>query len=258
MSLQALALALTCIALAPARTHAQCPNPDAFEQNDVCATSSVVVVDVLFADAGGDIIAQLLDGCHLTSHALDVSDTPDDNEHLTWVNDTDLVVDVVLEVVAFEPPLGPFCNDYELVFVGGAGSIGTVYCVGGASSANAGATASAVGSVSVSANALVLLAAPLPTGQVSAFCYGPETTQSPFGDGTLCVAPGALGLHRLPIVNSGPFGVLTTQVDFSQPPTAAAQIAAGSTWRFQAWFRDPAAGGAGFNLSSGLSIDFSP
>ena len=30
----------------------------------------------------------------------------------------------------------------------------------------------------------------------------------------------------------------------------------GSTWKFQCWFRDPPAGGATFNLSTGLSVTF--
>ena len=39
---------------------------------------------------------------------------------------------------------------------------------------------------------------------------------------------------------------------------AATQITAGSTWNFSAWFRDPAAGGAFFNLSDGLEVTFGP
>ena len=42
------------------------------------------------------------------------------------------------------------------------------------------------------------------------------------------------------------------------PPSPATQITAGSTWNFQNWFRDPAAGGAFFNLSDGLEITFTP
>ena len=33
-------------------------------------------------------------------------------------------------------------------------------------------------------------------------------------------------------------------------------ITAGSTWNFQLWYRDPAAGGAGSNLSNGLQVVF--
>ena len=41
-------------------------------------------------------------------------------------------------------------------------------------------------------------------------------------------------------------------------PNASTQITAGSTWLFQAWFRDPAAGGAAFNLSDARQIEFLP
>ena len=40
------------------------------------------------------------------------------------------------------------------------------------------------------------------------------------------------------------------------PPTAAGTMTPGSTWHFQAWFRDPAGGGAFFDLSDGLTITF--
>ena len=35
-------------------------------------------------------------------------------------------------------------------------------------------------------------------------------------------------------------------------------IVASSTWIFQAWFADPAAGGVGFNLSDALRVRFAP
>ena len=40
--------------------------------------------------------------------------------------------------------------------------------------------------------------------------------------------------------------------------TGPGQISAGSTWNFQFWYRDPAGGGAGFNLSDGLQLTFCP
>ena len=36
------------------------------------------------------------------------------------------------------------------------------------------------------------------------------------------------------------------------------QIDAGETWNFQFWYRDPSAGGAGFNFTDALSITFCP
>jgi hypothetical protein len=48
----------------------------------------------------------------------------------------------------------------------------------------------------------------------------------------------------------------TYAVDFTNPPPASGQITAGTTWNFSTWFRDPAAGGAFFDLSNGLSVTF--
>ncbi len=62
-------------------------------------------------------------------------------------------------------------------------------------------------------------------------------------------------LSRLSLANSG--GVLQFQVDFDHPAISA-KVTAGSRRNFQAWFRDTAAGGAGSNLSNGLTIDFEP
>ena len=53
-------------------------------------------------------------------------------------------------------------------------------------------------------------------------------------------------------------GVPAHDLDVTMPTTQATQITAGSTWNFAAWFRDPAAGGAFFNLSDGLEVTFLP
>ena len=49
-------------------------------------------------------------------------------------------------------------------------------------------------------------------------------------------------------------------VDFTEPPAGAGpgKIDPGSTWYFQFWYRDPAAGMAGFNLSDAVAIEFCP
>jgi len=77
-----------------------------------------------------------------------------------------------------------------------------------------------------------------------------------FGDGTRCIA-GAV--YRLPVVFGGPSGTPTYLVDLTSPPEASAQITAGSTWRFQCWYRDPlGAPGSSFNLSGVLVAFFCP
>ena len=60
---------------------------------------------------------------------------------------------------------------------------------------------------------------------------------------------------RLDVENAAN-NVITHQVDLPNPPTAMGLITAGSTWNFQAWYRDPAAGGAFFNLSDGFEVTF--
>lgn len=65
-------------------------------------------------------------------------------------------------------------------------------------------------------------------------------------------------LNRLPVLNSGPAGELNYLLDNTSPPTASGQISAGELWNFQCWYRDPAAGGAFFNLSDGHEILFTP
>jgi len=130
----------------------------------------------------------------------------------------------------------------------------TSFCQALASSTGEPALLSARGPASVSLDRLVLEAQPVPAGQAGLFFYGSDEVEQPFGDGYLCIA-GAL--HRLPPhVASG--GVLRHALAIDDPPEPAGQITAGSTWKFQAWFRDPAAGLSGFNLSDGLSVTFVP
>jgi hypothetical protein len=85
--------------------------------------------------------------------------------------------------------------------------------------------------------------------------YGPGHTQLPFGDGFRCVEG---EVFRLSVFSTGPTGTPTFLVDFSDPPGAAGLITAGSRWRFQCWYRDPAGAGSGFNLSDALEAWFCP
>jgi hypothetical protein len=51
--------------------------------------------------------------------------------------------------------------------------------------------------------------------------------------------------------------VLSRAIDLNAPPLAG-RLLPGATWNFQAWFRDPGAGSAGFNSSTALSILVEP
>jgi hypothetical protein len=50
-------------------------------------------------------------------------------------------------------------------------------------------------------------------------------------------------------------GNAVRSVDLASAPVLGV-ITPGSTAYFQCWYRDPAAGGAAFNLSDGLSVTF--
>ncbi len=131
------------------------------------------------------------------------------------------------------------------------GSIGTGYCTSTPNSTGSAATIDAFGSTSFTTNDLTLVAGPVPATP-GLFYYGPTQGQVPFGNGFRCVGG---QLSRLSVsVPSG--GVMTTAVDLLTPPTANGQITPGSVWNFQAWFRDPAGGGAGFDLSDAVEVTF--
>jgi predicted carbohydrate-binding protein with CBM5 and CBM33 domain len=141
--------------------------------------------------------------------------------------------------VLVEPPAGP----------------GTNFCVGAPNSANpGGAQISASGSSSVSANDLVLRATQLPAGKPGIFFYGSNQVQVPFGDGFRCVSTDLTRLTA-PIISDAS-GTLNLGVDYSGP--GGGGLTPGATRHLQAWYRDVAGGPAGFNLSDGLSVMFTP
>lgn len=79
----------------------------------------------------------------------------------------------------------------------------------------------------------------------------------PFGDGFLCIDPFPV-LQRLhpPSLAQGD-GTHVRPIDFGSL-TGSGEITPGSTWNSQFWYRDPAAGGSGFNLSGGVHVSFCP
>jgi len=135
------------------------------------------------------------------------------------------------------------------------------YCTTSPNSVGAGATLSFTGSNSISANDLTLIATGAPANQFGLFYYGAGQTSAPFGEGIRCVSAGGAGTFRLnPATTVDFFGQLFRQVDFNAPPAngGPGAILSGSTWNFQLWYRDPAGGGSGFNLSDGITATFCP
>jgi len=127
------------------------------------------------------------------------------------------------------------------------------YCLSNPNSTGGAALASFAGSNSIAADDFTLHAAPVPD-EVGIFFFGASRLPAlPFGDGFLCVA--ARQLRLLPPSTPSSFD-LAYQVDFTSPP--GSRIEPGSTWDFQAWFRDSAAGGSGYNTSDGIEVTFCP
>lgn len=128
-----------------------------------------------------------------------------------------------------------------------------------AANANSGGQASSLhfyGTGSITGELTRLTADNLPTNQFGIFFYGQGQAQTPFGDGLLCVAQ---QLTRIPTVNlSGVGGRAWMDLDFGSYPLGSgpSSIAPGSSWSFQYWYRDPAAGAAGFNTSDALELVF--
>jgi hypothetical protein len=83
------------------------------------------------------------------------------------------------------------------------------------------------------------------------FTYGPNQARVPFGNGYLCVDP----VSRMPVVRLTTYTVFLT---IQSMPREFVAFVPGSSWNFQFWYRDAAAGGAGFNLSRALHVDFAP
>jgi len=134
-------------------------------------------------------------------------------------------------------------------------NIGTNYCIGAVNSSGAGAAISATGSTSLQVNNLTLLTASAPASQFGLFFFGPNQIQIAFGDGYRCAGGGIVRIS--PAQVSTPAGEFSVALDF-ETMSFLDSIDAGETHNFQCWFRDPPAGGAGFNLSDGLSLTFVP
>jgi hypothetical protein len=128
------------------------------------------------------------------------------------------------------------------------------YCTSSPNSSGKPALIGRLGSVRVSSNDFALFAKNCPVFETGIFLQANAQNSLPFGGGTLCVGG---TVQRLGAVSTlGGFTSLT--LDMTNVGSPAGQITPGSTWHFQFWYRDTAGGGAGFNLSNGLSATFCP
>lgn len=150
--------------------------------------------------------------------------------------------------------------DFSLVVRGTSGLNGepciapVVICDGEPNSASiAGAGVQVSGSTSIADNDLAFNVFGLPANSFGLWYYGGSTINLPAGNGTRCVDG---TLYRLAPVQADGLGLAFYALDNTAPPEPGALLTAGSTWYFQFWYRDAAAGGAGYNFSDGLQIQF--
>jgi len=169
---------------------------------------------------------------------------------LTWKNETGVAVDANFFVI-HPHNTGDFASPYVLDL---RNTRGEVFCESTPNSTGGAARIDSSGSTDVNgAGTFELSATDVPANTFGLFFFSPnEISPVPFGNGLRCLgAP----FRRLPVTNAGPSGVLQTTIDWSQPGTASV-ITPASTWSFQAWFRDAAGGGAQYDLSDGLRVEF--
>ena len=156
-----------------------------------------------------------------------------------------LTIDVALN--------GFYCFDEVFTIEAFPLDVGTPYCVSVANSSGQPAQIRAFGSTVVADNGLTLVATDCPTSKAGIFFFGSTPSQTPFGDGFLCIAP---PVSRIPTpVSTGFSGTVLLPLDLQQPPLSTT-VLPGTTWHFQLVFRDPPGGPKGFNLTDALTISF--
>jgi hypothetical protein len=134
----------------------------------------------------------------------------------------------------------------------------TSYCVAAPNSVGPGALIGSSGSTCTALNDFTLTCSGLPPNSNGLWFYGANAGQIPFGNGFRCVTGTVFRLGPPQTVSAQ--GSVSRFVDLNVPPASggASAITPGSTWRFQFWYRNPAGGGAGYNLSNGLAAVFCP
>lgn len=122
-----------------------------------------------------------------------------------------------------------------------------LYCSTSPNSVGAGAVIATSGSTGVADNTFALHASGVPAGNFGLFFYGSAQNAVPLGEGTLCIAA---PFTRLNVQQADGAGNVTHALSFGGGLTA------GTNWNFQFWYRDPAGGPVGFNLSDAVSVSF--
>jgi hypothetical protein len=131
------------------------------------------------------------------------------------------------------------------------------YCVAYPNSAaQDGARIGYQGTGNIPANHFALTLSDGPPSQFAHFFYGTGEVTFPLAQGALCVSTDGNGYRRLyPAMLIDPTGSLLRPLDFPSLQNQYA-ITAGSTWKFQCWYRDSVGGQSVSNFSDGLSMTF--
>lgn len=129
----------------------------------------------------------------------------------------------------------------------------TNYCTSAPNSVGAGAVISWTGTPDPAMTDFHLVATGCPAEKPMLFFYGQTVDSTALGNGTLCIGP---SIFRFQAMMTDVAGEADMAVDFSQPPAGAGagEWLPGDTWFCQGWYRDPAAGGAMYNLTDGLEV----
>ncbi|MEM6671669.1 MAG: PQQ-dependent sugar dehydrogenase [Planctomycetota bacterium] len=119
----------------------------------------------------------------------------------------------------------------------------------------------AYGSTSIAKQELTFELSGIAPSAASLLFYGPVATSTTLGNGTLCVEAGTTPVVRAGFGIADDVGRAVFATDLGATPFAAgpSRVEPGSTWYFQAWYRDVRGPlGATFNLSGALRIVFCP
>ena len=116
------------------------------------------------------------------------------------------------------------------------------------------------GTTSISTDFLSLQISQLPVNQFALVFMGSTALDVPLGNGRLCVGPTQIRLQvvatdSLGQASYGP-GIISYVTSLPSPPS----INVGSTWGFQAWYRDlqSSCTGGGSNVTNGVLVVFTP
>ena len=201
-----------------------------------------------FPPAQGDLDLEILDGPTTL-----ISNGVTGQESIVHATTTTTAFHDVVVRVAPKVGLSEICNTYDLRIDVLQPALGTNYCLAGVNSYGTEARILPAGSSSVAANSLSFVCQAFPSANTGILVASTNQAQVPFGDGFRCVGPGVVRLAA----TAASQGVAVYTVNLAQGSGTA--ITPGSTWNFQAFYRDNALpGGSGFNLTDAVSIPMTP